>query len=897
MSTGLLRRMARMSAGEMSFRALEAARRQAERLRVATHEPRWERRHVAQALSPLVLDPELKAAITGERWTVAGSRLGDAIRQRPSRYVVDWRHAPALTAAIRHRWPAAEADARQRGDSILAGRFDLLGYSSLSFAAEGAAVNWHLDPVHQRTAPRRFWVDVPFLDPACGDHKVIWELNRHQHFLTLGRAYWLTRDDRYATRILDDLRSWFDTNPPLVGINWASSLELAFRSLSWLAAIHFLLARGVASQPPANNADESWLIDVFIALDAQLNHVERHLSRYFSPNTHLTGEALALYVVGAALPELRHSRQWMTTGRTVLLEEIDRQICADGGHAELSTAYHRYTLDFYNLALLVAELADDTAAVPAFRDAVRRLAVYMGAFCRSDGRAPAIGDDDGGLLWPISGRDPFDVRGSLALASVLTRDPVQYHHRPPAGDDTRVSLPEDVLWLAWHARPELRSAQWLESAPFRSGGPVDARHLYDTGYVVAHNTDGDHLTFDVGRHGFLNGGHAHADALSITLALKGVPCLIDPGTATYTYDAELRTRLRSSASHNTVTFDERSSAVPGGAFHWHTRATARLEVSALNPAFMLAEGTHDGYAPGQHRRIVVHAHHTGWLVVDCVAGATRVVDSHWHFDPSWRVAQADGGLLAVGPGGLRAWMLIDGGGATLFHGGEALGWCSPRYGSLVPTFAARVRRIGSGLEPQVTWIGTAAGGESPRLRRLDSGRAGQSTVAVQVDHDGGSTLTMVRPGDHPEPQLILNGDVRSDAKLVQMRTSGRAASLSLAEASLFEAPASTFAQIRAAEPLRDLHLAIDGTSLEFWSTSPAADLHVRINGADRADRVRLNGREVRLPTSGGTAGVTELSIRPADWGASRTGHPSARSSGTAVSFTAAGAAVAGGVSC
>ena len=899
MSARLLRRMSRMSSGELSFRAFDAARRQVERLRVVTREPRWDRRQLAQALSPLVLDGEMKNAIAGGRWSLVGRRLAEAIRQRPSRYVLDSRHATALGAEIRNRWPGAEADARQRGDSILSGRFDLLGYSSLTFADEGVAVNWHFDPVHQRSAPRRFWVDVPFLDPACGDHKVIWELNRHQHFLALGRAFWLTRDDRYAARIVDDLRSWLEANPPLIGINWASSLELAFRSLSWLSAIHFLLAPGTADRPSEHDVDQSWLVDVFVGLDAQLNQVERHLSRYFSPNTHLTGEALALYVAGAALPELRHSRQWMTTGRTVLLEEIERQICADGGHAELATAYHRYTLDFYSLALLTAELADDTAALPAFRDAVERLAIYMGAFCRSDGRAPAIGDDDGGLLWPITARDPFDVRGSLALAAVLSRGQVQYPQQPTPGLDNRVSIPEDVLWLAWNARPELRTARWLESAPFRCGGPVDARHMHDTGYVVAHNVDGDHLTFDVGRHGFLNGGHAHADALSITLALGGMPYLIDPGTATYTCDPELRTRLRTSASHNTLTFDERSSAIPGGAFHWNTRATARLETSALNPAFMLAEGTHDGYAPGQHRRIVVHGHRTGWLVVDCVTAVTRLVDSHWHFDPSWRVAPTDGGLLALGPAGARAWMLIDGGITTLFHGAEALGWCSPRYGSLIPTFAARVRRAGSVHKPHVTWIGATEEHEPPRLRRLNVESDGEAVVAVLVDHDGGSTLTLLRPGDVTEPgqQLLRHGDLRCDGRLVQMRTSGQSASVSLMEASFLDAPASAFARVSATGPIADLHLALDGTSLEAWSTTPSAELQVRLDGSHRADRLRLNGRDVRLPIGGERTGVTELSIRPAEWGAPRTDHTTARRSGSTLSLRAAGAAMAGGVSC
>ena len=57
--------------------------------------------------------------------------------------------------------------------------------------------------------------------------------------MTLGQAYWLTRDERYARIFVAHLEAWMDANPPKLGINWASSLEVAFRSISWLWAFYF----------------------------------------------------------------------------------------------------------------------------------------------------------------------------------------------------------------------------------------------------------------------------------------------------------------------------------------------------------------------------------------------------------------------------------------------------------------------------------------------------------------------------------------------------------------------------------------------------------------------------------------------------------------------------------
>ena len=43
-------------------------------------------------------------------------------------------------------------------------RFDLLGYRTLSF---GDPIDWHLDPVWSRRAPRVHWSQLNTLDPAA----------------------------------------------------------------------------------------------------------------------------------------------------------------------------------------------------------------------------------------------------------------------------------------------------------------------------------------------------------------------------------------------------------------------------------------------------------------------------------------------------------------------------------------------------------------------------------------------------------------------------------------------------------------------------------------------------------------------------------------------------------
>ncbi len=721
--TQALNRLRRMARNEVSWRARAAARIAADRVALRVRPRAWRRDGIRAALAAdVIADAPLDVAIAAGRWDAVHNRLAQRIRDRQSRFVLDPASAPALCEEVVRRNPSAPARAADRADAILEGRYDLLGYRGLTFAGPDGRVDWHLDPVHHTRAPLRFWADVPFLDSAIGDHKIIWELNRHQHWLALGRALWLTGDARYGQRMVDELDGWLAANPPLVGINWASMLELGFRSMSWIWGLHFMLG---ADAPRTAAPGSPWLVDMFVALDRQLAHIERNLSIYFSPNTHLTGEALALYVAGVALPELAGSRRWRDTGRRILLEEIDRQILPDGGHAERSTHYHRYTLDFYLMALLTARRAGDADAERRFTDVCLRLAEFARIMADANGRLPLIGDDDGGMLWPFAGRECADVRDSLDVAAVVLEQPDLAPWGPQEETCWIVGPPEAGRYVRTDGGQRDAVRTDVVSG-FSRTAHVASRLFPDTGYVVMRDNGGSHAVVDVGEHGFMNGGHAHADALSMTLSLEGRPLLVDPGTATYTTDPALRDRFRSSASHNTVTIDNQPQARPNGPFHWRTRANATLNGWRSHPRLDWAEAVHDAYATLLHRRSVLRTTDSGWLIVDEVLGSgEHSAAAHWHLDPDWTLrTDAPGRMRATHTDGTEAWILSDAGEISLAHGDELseMGWFAPAYGVVVPAWTARIARTEQTPITMVTWIGATPPGSRrpPSIERLSS---------------------------------------------------------------------------------------------------------------------------------------------------------------------------------
>lgn len=841
-----------MSRAELAWRIATRSRIERQRLATLVRRPQWDRTALADALSPDAVDGALRQAVARGDWCQAESLLRARIRRRPARFFLDPSDAGALRQEILGRWPAAADEAAAQAERILAGTFDLLGYRGIVWpTSSGGALDWHVDPISGRRSPASFWADVPYLDPRSGDHKVTWELNRHQHWMALGRAAWLTGNERFARAVVDQLASWRAANPPLIGTNWTSMLELAFRSISWLWSLHVLLA----DERPVSSPADVWLVDMLIGLDRQLAQVASNLSYYFSPNTHLTGEALAQYVVGTALPELARSSEWIAVGRRVLLDEIDQQVGADGGHIERSTHYHRYTLDFYLLALRTAEIAGDAQAVAAFRGASARLAAFMRELADDRGRLPGIGDDDGGMLWPIVRRDPTDVRDSLSQAAILLAQP----ELAPWG------ISEQVFWTGGlRVRDAVGAAAAVAAVgdTWPAATPVRARVFPSTGLVVVRSDEGAHLVFDVGPHGFRNAGHAHADALAVTLSVGQQPLLIDPGTGTYTMDAALRNLLRGSTSHNTLTLDGRSSAVPSGPFQWASGADSSLATWRANGGLAWAEAFHDAYGSVRHRRSVVHGSGAGWVIVDQVLGdAEHRAELHWHLHPAWSADETERGLRLTSTGGRRAWLLHTAGGALVVTKGV---W-SPVYGALDTCRTVRLTQTVRAPWSVATWIG--GGDEAAVLEKVavDGDERGRS-IAVRVRQGARAWTTMLWPWGVPEREERSRSvpEYHSNARLVQYGTvDGALTSLSLADGSHLLALRDGLLSLVAEPSIADLHVRLAGRVLALFASRPPSRL--RLDGPSLRDisRIHLNGRELPRASSDGRSDV--VTVHATDW--------------------------------
>jgi uncharacterized heparinase superfamily protein len=550
-----------------------------------------------------------------------------------------------IVEMMNRRFPAERDVIIKTAEAALAGKFSLLGHANLSFGdPPESPIDWSLDPVSGKRAPLSHWSKLPTLDPlGGGDPKVVWELNRHAHFVTLGQAYWLTDDNRFAAAFVDQVSAWIDANPAGMGVNWASSLEVAFRSIAWVWGLSLLADSGEVTP--------DFFARMLKSLIQHGRHIERYLSYYFSPNTHLTGEALGLFYLGLALPELDRAEGWRNLGLQILLDQAPKQVRADGVYFEQSTYYHRYTTDFYiHLFALTRANGNLIHREPEtmLRLKLEAMLDHLMWITRPDGSSPLIGDDDGGRLIKLSARAPNDFRDTLAIGSAIFK----------RGDWKQVAgeAPVEMLWLLG---PEGVACydRLQEETPCEN-----SRGFRSSGYFVMRDgwrRDSSFVLIDCGPHGAEIGcGHAHSDALSIEFASRGVTWLVDPGTFVYAADVELRNEFRSTAAHNTVTVDDQPQSIPSGPsnpFSWRTAAKCRLNEFVEYDTAIFFQGSHDGYErlkdPVKHTRSVLFvkleagADLREWLIVrdQFTTEKHHRYAIRYHFAPDCVAAVATGG--------------------------------------------------------------------------------------------------------------------------------------------------------------------------------------------------------------------------------------------------------------
>ncbi|MGH9404226.1 MAG: alginate lyase family protein [Terriglobia bacterium] len=723
---------------------------------------------------------------SGVRRPAAAPQETEASPRASGRFFFDTSQVPDILALLRERFPRECKSTIERAERICRLRFDVLGFHDLDYGAE---IDWHLDPVNGKRAPRRPWYKIQYLDfDEVGDHKIVWEINRHQHLVTLALAHLLTRETRYLATLLGQWSAWQRENPYPLGVNWASSLEVALRSLAWLWVAHLLAVSEVAPR--------SFQAEVTHGLARNAQHIERYLSTYSSPNTHLLGEAVALFAIGTLRPRLRSAARWQQTGWRIIVEESAHQVLDDGMHFEQSIYYHVYALDCFLHARILAARNGISIPEPLERTIERMLAAL--AAVSQAGIAPRFGDDDGGRVF-----DPRRNRAEHMLDPLSTGAAL---YRRADFRAASAGLTEETLWLL--GPNAVREFDQLPARPAPAASAALAASGY---YVLAASADapagraerpergagnGDapsvltrrQLVIDAGPQGTGNSGHGHADALSVQVAIDGRECLIDPGTFRYVTSEARRDRdqYRGTSAHNTLVVDRLSQADPAGPFSWKLLPKVQAELWASSKRFDLFLGSHTGYkrlaSPVVHRRTVFYLKPDFWLIRDAAEGyGCHDLELPWHFGRGFAAHYTAPGFTLMPEAGSGSGLSI--------VAAEGHGWSqevsrfslSAAYG--VEQTASVIRFAASTNLPADFAVVLQPAGEIPeRLGKLKR-TTGRQAAGYCYQAASGRHVMICSDSAHSAWEL---GGVTSDARFVYLGAGGTALRLAFAGGTFLE---------------------------------------------------------------------------------------------------------------
>jgi len=247
-----------------------------------------------------------------------------------------------------------------------------------------------------------------------------------------------------------------------------------------------------------------------------------------------------------------------------LRTELDEQILDDGCHFERSPMYHAIVLqDLVETRALLRDSAPDW-----LNEQIARMAGFLRYLLPDDGQLPLLGDTWFGEVDPTR---VLEEAGPILI--------------PP-----KPGTPEQASGIVA-----------LE------GGTTRALLL-----AGPHGPD-------------YQMGHTHADGLSFELYRGARRVVTDTGTSTYD-PGPSRTRVRSTAAHNTVQIDGEEQLEAWGSFRAGRRGRGRVQARGSENGWDWVVANHDGYRwlrgkPVHHRLLAVSE--SAAIAVDWISGRGR----------------------------------------------------------------------------------------------------------------------------------------------------------------------------------------------------------------------------------------------------------------------------------
>ena len=362
---------------------------------------------------------------------------------------------------------------------------------------------------------------------------------------------------------------------------------------------------------------------------------------YYHPANHYLENARALIFAGLYFKDQGESGKWLDKGFEIYLTETPKQVLNDGGYFERSIMYHAIMLESYlDISNILPNNHDN---YNLFLDTAIKMLDFLIVATHPDGRISLFNDSTQEIAPSTKEINEYAFRLKI--------------RNPSKSDNEKASnvISNKYDLLEGRSSTEKSSASKRNEIPphsvRRNDSIVGCHSFKDSGYYV-YIDDKFYLAIDGGAIGpdFIP-AHAHADIFSYELSVKGVQFIVDSGVYEYS-EGEMRSYVRSTKAHNTISIDSRDQAECWGGFRVARRYKPYdLSFKEIDDKVFF-EGKFGGYAKligdnlVHHRKIEIEKGTSAITVNDNITGSgNHNIESFIHLHPDVNIDRIDDNIM------------------------------------------------------------------------------------------------------------------------------------------------------------------------------------------------------------------------------------------------------------
>ena len=467
--------------------------------------------------------------------------------------------------------------------------------------------------------PYQFKGEIDWKAMPNGDEEWCFMLNRHKFWIDLGRAYYLTGNEKYAKAFVAQATHWINNNPLEDGLKKLSwrRIEAGIRCENWIKAFEYV--KNSKSITPV------FLEKFMTSLYQHGEYINSSYSAFSQTSNWGVLEFQGLFTLSNFFSEFKAAPQWQKDATANLETCINLQVLDDGSQWEQSPMYHNEVFHCYMNVNLIAQRKNINLP-DAIVQKTKDMAYANVKWQKPNFHQPLLGDSD-----------DTDLRGLLTLSTYLFNDPVLKSRSFSA-------LDYESYFILGANNVKKYAAIESTTPNFTS---IYQKSSGDFFMRTSWKEDATYTSFHLKK---LGCGHGHDNLLHFTIFANNQDYLIDSGRFSYV-DNDWRKFFKSNISHNTLGVDNLPNSIYKDSWLNETEARSQGDFTTTTALYDYGEAENTAYKrledPVSLKRRMLFLKPNIWIIFDSFSSNGKHTYSQYFNFPNKNIIIQEKGLTTT----------------------------------------------------------------------------------------------------------------------------------------------------------------------------------------------------------------------------------------------------------